>query len=157
MQQVNRKYLVCVDSHSECRVAVRLACMKVMARGGLVALLHVVPPADFQTLGSVAERMREERLRDGEELLKNLCDEVEKSFAVTPSLLLLEGGSGDKIVEAAMSDPVVVMLVLGVAHKHHSGRGKLAAWLGGQLGDTLLVPMLMVPGNLTDEQLALLV
>lgn len=157
MQKPNRKYLVCVDNHDECKVAVRLACMKSLARGGSVSLLHIVPPADFQTLGGIAEKMREERKAEGEELLKNICTEAEANFSVKPDCLLAEGAAGEKIIESAMTDKDVIMLVLGVAHKHYSGRGKLAAWLGGQLGDTLLVPMLLVPGNLTDEQLASLV
>ena len=33
----------------------------------------------------------------------------------------------------------------------------LASWLAGQLGGKLLTPLLMVPGNLTDEQLQQLV
>lgn len=157
-EQINRRrYLVCVDEREECLVAVQLACMKVVKNGGAVTLLHVIPPADFQTLFSIAERMREERLRDGELLLDKLLKESKDRFGITPSLLLMEGSAGDKIVEAAMNDPDIIMLMLGVAHKHHSGRGKLASWLGGQLGDTMLIPMLLVPGNLTQQQLSTLI
>ena len=157
MQQTNRKYLVCVDGREECRVALRLACMKAAKRGGTVALLHVVPPADFQTLGAIADRMREERLEDGNELLAKLRTEAENNFGVTPELILLEGSAGDKIVEAAMSNPDVIMLALGVAQQQHNSRGKLTSWLVGQLGGALLVPILLVPNNLTDQQLATLI
>ena len=44
------------------------------ARGGAVDLLHVMPPADFQTLGSVADRMKEERRAEGEQLLTKLAE-----------------------------------------------------------------------------------
>ncbi len=33
----------------------------------------------------------------------------------------------------------------------------LAAWLAGQLGHKLFIPLLMVPGNLTDHQLQSLI
>lgn len=153
----NRRYLVCVDNRPECKVAVRLACLKVAARGGSITLLHIIPPADFQTLGAIADRMRVERMREGEALLEAFCNEAQQLFHLTPDTALLEGSAGDAIIEKAMSDTDIIMVVLGVAHRHHSGRGKLAAWLGGQLGDTLLVPLLMVPGNLTEQQLSTLI
>ena len=155
--QDNRRYLVCVDGRPECRTALRLACMKAVARTGQITLLHVVPPVDFQTLGSIADRMRIERMREGEGLLANLSAEAQTNFDITPTLLLLEGSAGDKIVETAMNDPNIVILVLGITQQQQSGKGKLSAWVAGQLGGSLLIPLLMVPGNLTDEQLSTLV
>jgi nucleotide-binding universal stress UspA family protein len=149
-------YMVCVDERPECRVGMQLACLKAKARGGAVTLLHVVPPADFQTLGAVAERMREEREKEGNDLLEALASDAREQYGMNPRRLLCEGSAGDKIVEMAMNDPAIIMLVLGVAHQH-SSRGKLAAWLGGQLGGKLLIPLLMVPGNLTDQQLSTLI
>lgn len=146
------KYLVCVDSREECKAALRLACMKARARSGVVHLLHVIAPADFQTLGTIADRMREERQKEGEQLLKTLSDEAVAGFGITPTPLLREGAAGDEIVAAALEDHDIIMLVLGTAHHAH-GRGKLALWLAGQLGSKLFVPLLMVPGNLTDQQL----
>jgi len=157
MQQTNRKYLVCVDGRDECKIALRLACMKAAKRGGKVSMLHIVPPADFQTLGAIADKMREERISDGKALLISLCAEAENNFELTPETILLEGSAGDKIVEAAMNNPDVIMIALGVAPQHHTGRGKLTAWLVGQLGGALLVPVLLVPNNLTDQQLATLI
>lgn len=153
----NRRYLVCVDGRKECRVALRMACMKVKARSGHITLLNVVPPADFQTLGSIADRMRIERLQEGEALLASLSDEAQGDFGITPTLLLLEGSAGEKIVETAMNDPNIVILVLGISQHQNTGIGKLSAWLASQLNTTLFIPILMVPGNLTDEQLSNLV
>lgn len=155
--QNNRRYLVCVDGRPECRTALRLACMKAVARTGQIILLHIVPPVDFQTLGSIADRMRIERMREGEALLANLSAEAQTNFDITPTLLLLEGSAGDKIIETAMGDPNIVILVLGITQQQQSGKGKLSAWIAGQLGSSLLIPLLMVPGNLTDEQLSTLV
>jgi nucleotide-binding universal stress UspA family protein len=150
------KYMVCVDNREESRVALRLACMKARTRSGTVEMLHVVPPADFQTLGAVADRMREERQREGTHLLKTLAEDAFAAYGVTANILLREGSAGDEIIAAAMEDHDVIMVVIGVP-KDTGGRGKLSAWLAGQLGTNLLIPLLMVPGNLTDEQLQSLV
>lgn len=149
------KYLVCVDGHEESRSALRLVCMKAQARNGQVAMLHIVAPADFQTLGAVADRMREERREEGNTLLKKLANEVSAAYGLTPRMVLREGSAGDEIIEAVNEDHDVTMLVIGVAQS--SSRGKLSSWLAGQVGQKLLTPLLMVPGNLTDQQLQSLV
>ncbi len=145
------KYLVCVDQREESRVALRLACMKAVARGSTVGMLHVIPPTDFQTLGAIADRMREERRAEAEKLLKNLADEAAAAFGVRPGIILREGPVGEEILAAALEDADVNMIVIGIAQA--SGRGTLASWLAGQLGHKLFIPLLMVPGNLTDQQL----
>ncbi len=150
------KYLVCVDSRDECLAALRLGCMKALARAGSVDMLYVTPPADFQTLGAIADRMRDERKREGEELLTRLAIQCEEQVGIRPALHLREGAVGEEIIAAAVSDPDVIMVVIGVAHAP-GARGSLASWLASQLGNKLPIPLLMVPGNLTQQQLSLLV
>lgn len=150
------KYLVCIDGRDECWAALRLACMKARVRGGKVDMLHVIPPADFQSLGGVAERMREERLAEGNTLLEKMANDVATAYGIAPQKILREGTPGEEIIKASLSDPNIITVVIGIA-ADHSGRGKLASWLAGQLGGKLLTPLLMVPGNLTDEQLQQLV
>jgi nucleotide-binding universal stress UspA family protein len=146
------KYLVCVDNREESRVALRLACMKARVRGHRVTLLYVIAPSDFQTLGTVAERMREERMQEGQNLLNALAQEAITTYGVTPNTLLREGVVGEEIVATVNADPDINMIAIGVAH-HISGRGTLTAWLAAQLGNKLFVPLMMIPGNLTDQQL----
>ncbi len=150
------KFLVCIDDREESKIALRLACMKANARGSRVCMLHVIQPADFQTLGAIADRMREERKAEGQQLLSTLAEEAYATYGVRPDMVLREGSTGDEIIGAAFEDPDVNMIALGVAQVA-SGRGKLTAWLASQLGSKLYVPLLMVPGNLTDQQLQSLV
>src|SRR5271163_1503371 len=82
------KYLVGVDQREESRVALRLACMKANARGSQVTIVHVITPADFQTLGTIADRMREERKREGRQLLETLAEEAFATYGIRPDILL---------------------------------------------------------------------
>ena len=150
------KYLVCVDQRDESHAALRLACMKARLRRGSVEILHIIPPSDFQTLGMIADRMREERRTDAQTLLARLSQEAQETFGIIPQQTLREGSVGEEIISYAMDGPDITMLVIGTAQQGGE-RGTLAAWLASQLGDKLLLPLLMVPGNLTDYQLERLV
>jgi len=150
------KYLVCVDHHEESRVALQLACMKAKARNYRVDIVHVVAPGDFQTLGDIAERMREEQLEAAKALLNTLAENIRLVHGITPGTIVREGVTGEEILKVALEDPETIIICLGIAQQS-SSRGKLAAWLAGQLGTKLFVPLLMVPGNLTDQQLQTLI
>lgn len=147
------KYLVCVDQRDESRTALHLAAAKADARGGSLTIIHVLPPADFQSLQAVADRMQDEQRAEAEAMMKKLAADAYNTYGVHPAVALREGPVGDEIIAAVAEDTDATMLVLGIA-EHTKGRGKLAAWLASQLGIKLFVPLLMVPGNLTERQLS---
>lgn len=146
------KFLVCVDQHDESRAALKFACLRGVTRGAIVDIIHVTSPVDFQTIGAIADRMSEERRAEGEKVLLQHANIAQQLYDITPGLILRDGSAGEEIIKAVEEMGDVSVIVIGTAH-HTKGRGKLAAWLAQQLGQKLFIPLLMVPGNLTDEQL----
>ncbi len=147
------KYLVCVDDSPHSRVAVRFACLRARHTGGHVVLLSVIEPAEYQHWLAVEDVMNEERREEVERLLQDLAAEVNEWAGVMPVLLVREGRVGDEILAAVEEDPEISFLVVGAAAPP-GGKGKLISWLAGQLANRLAIPLVIVPGNLTDEHLA---
>ncbi len=150
MKHQTIKFIVCVDGREESHVALRLACIKARKRNGEVDILHVVEPAETQPLFGVSDKMRDERIEEAQAMLADLSTMAESITGKAPRLLLKEGPIGDTIVQTA-AETDVNMLVIGVTPG--STRGKLVSWLSTQLGEKLLMPMMLVPGNLTDQQI----
>ncbi len=147
------KFLVCVDAAPQSRVAVRFACLRARNTKGAVVLLSVIEPAEFQHWMAVENVMRDERREEAEHLLHDLAAEVNEWAGVMPVLSVREGRTGDEILAAIEEDPSINFLVVGAAPPEPK-RGKLISWLAGQLSGRLSVPLVIVPGNLSDEQLA---
>ena len=145
------KFVVCVDKGDASRVALRFACIKAMKCNGVVDMLHVMAPPESDALLGVAKAMRSEARAAAEVLMQGLCGEANEIADIMPSIQLREGKVGEEIVKAAMEDTDAKMLVLGV--NSGSKRGKLIAHLSTQMGETLLIPVLLVPGNPTDQQI----
>ena len=150
------KFLVCVDAHDESIAAMKFACLKAANRGAEVELIHIIAPVDFQTLGIIADRMSEERKKEGEALLQRMEREALTHYGITPTLTLKQGSAGEELLKTIEEKNDFSILIIGTA-LHTKGRGKLAAWLAQQLGQRLFIPLVMVPGNLTEEQLEALV
>lgn len=150
------KFLVCVAENEASTTALRLACMKAKRRGDGVDVLSVLEPMDSQPLFGIGDRIGTERREQAEALLQELSAIAYEECGITPTLHLREGKLGEQIVAAVMEDSDVHMLVIGLMPDSPTGK-KLVAWLSERMGDGLLVPMMLVPGNLTDQQLEALV
>lgn len=146
------KYLVCVNDSEHSRVALKFVCARAQKRGSLIDLLHVLEPSDFQGIMSVADKIREEARKQGEAFLNTLAEEVQQSVGITPSLLLREGDVEDAIINTIQDDLEVHMLVLG-ASPETNGRHAHITGLVKSLGDRLLIPLVVIPGNMTDAQI----
>jgi nucleotide-binding universal stress UspA family protein len=146
------KFLVCVDDSEDCRVALRFAALRARNSDGTVVLLYVIEPADFQHWVAVEKLMEEEQREEAEQLLQDLATEVYDFAEIRPVLVFRVGRRGDEILKLIEEDPSINILVLGAAPEGE-GTNDLVRKLGDELTKRLRIPLTVVPGNLTDEQL----
>lgn len=147
-----RVFLVVVDATKEMGLALRFACRRAEHSGGRVALLYVTQPADFQHWAAVGEKMREEEREEAERVLHGLAADVNKLIGLMPVLYVREGNPSDEIVKLIAEEPHIAILVLG-AGTDKKGPGPLVTSLAGKMAGQFPVPITVVPGNLTVEQI----
>ncbi|MCH6576393.1 MAG: universal stress protein [Alphaproteobacteria bacterium] len=147
-----RTFLVVVDNTEELHVALRFASLRAKKTGGRVALLYVVEPADFQHWMAVEDLMREEGRQEAEAVLQKYSAEVQEWSGKTPVFYLREGKLRDELLKLIDEDQSISVLVLGAA-TGTEGPGPLISSLAGKMTSDLRVPLTIVPGYLTDEQL----
>src|SRR5258708_649113 len=107
-----RKFLVVVDKSPECKVALRFAARRAEHTNGIVTLLCVLAPADFQHWRSVEEAMREEALEEAEKLLHDAAREVNRIGNLYPEYVKLDGKSRECVLKLIQDDPDISILVL---------------------------------------------
>ncbi len=147
-----RKFLVIVDDTPECRVALRFASARARNTGGGVMMLRVIAPAEFEHWASVRNLMREEAREEAESLLQGLASEVNSWAGVLPEIAIREGRPRDEILKLLEEDPGVRILVLG-ASSEGDDPGPLVSDLAGRHAGNMRVPVTVVPGNMTREQI----
>ena len=147
-----RVFLCVVDSSEEVHVALRFAALRAKRSGGRVALLYVIEPGDFQHWMSVAEKMREERREEGERILQEHAEEVVAITGRAPIFYVREGEARDAIFQLIAEEPAISILVLG-AGTGKKGPGPLVSAIAGRLSGKFPIPITVVPGTLSDDQL----
>jgi nucleotide-binding universal stress UspA family protein len=147
-----RIFLTVVDASKEMDVALRFAARRAHNTGGRVALLYVMEPADFQHWMAVEEKMREERREEAERILQDLAASVSEITGTMPVLYVREGEPADEIGKLIEEEPRISILVLG-AGTGTKGPGPLVSSLAGKISGKFPIPITVVPGNLTLEQI----
>lgn len=147
-----RVFLVVVDDSPEMKAALRFACLRARASQGQVALLRVVEPAEYQHFASIGNLMRAEARQEAEELLNRLAGEVNAVSGHLPVLYVRDGNPREELIKVITEEPSISVLVLG-ADTGSKGPGPLVTALTGKYVGKLRVPITIVPGSLTDEQI----
>jgi nucleotide-binding universal stress UspA family protein len=149
----NRTFLVVVDETEEMRVALRYASRRAKATGGRVALLYVIDPSEFEHFMGVREIMRDEKRQEAEETIKKLGDVIVGDSGQIPVVYMREGNRRDELLKILDEEPAISILVLG-AGTGPEGPGPLISHMIGKAAGKVRVPITIVPGHLTDEQLS---
>jgi nucleotide-binding universal stress UspA family protein len=151
----NGTLLVCIGGREESETALRFACLRAIKLGMSISMVHILEPADFQGLMSVTDVIRKEKEEEARDLLNDMADIARQITGQMPIIILREGRLEDQIIRAIHDQRDVSMVVFGL--RQDSQRGpKIASKLTAQLGDTLMVPLVLIPGNLNEEQLEVL-
>ena len=147
-----RFFLVVVDDSEELHQALHFACVRANAVGIKIALLYVIAPAEFAHWAGVGELMREEARQEAEEKMRVHAEYVQQLTGQIPQLYIREGDTADQVIQLINEEEAIRLLVLG-ADTHSDSAGPIVNYITGRGAARCRVPITIVPGNLTDEQI----
>ena len=147
-----RVFLVVVDESEELQIAVHYAARRAAHTGGRIALLYVIEPSELQQWVAIENLAREERREEAELLMQRLCEEILPIAGSMPIVYIREGPRRDELLALINEEPSISILVLA-AGTGPEGPGPLISYLTGKPAARLRVPITIVPGGLTMEQL----
>jgi nucleotide-binding universal stress UspA family protein len=146
-----RSFLCVIDESDEMAAALRFACTRASNTNGRVALLHVIQPAEFQHWMAIGQRMREEAIEEAEGFLQVVASVVEKRTGYNPKCYIREGKIREEVVKLIDKETELSQIILGAA-SGSNGPGPLVTYLVEKMTGQLRVPVTIVPGCLTDDQ-----
>ena len=99
--------------------------------------------------------MREEAMQEAEKMLYDAACEVNRVAAVYPEVIILEGKPREVLMALLKEDPDISILVLG-AGTGREGPGPLVSLVAQQAQPAYPIPVTIVPGGLSDEEIDIL-
>ncbi|WP_181706265.1 universal stress protein [Chthonobacter rhizosphaerae] len=147
-----RKFLAIVDETPECERAVVYAASRAARTGGVLVLLYVIQPGQFQHWRGVESIMRAEAMDEAEARLADYAEKVRVLAAIDPELVIREGKSADAINSLIEEDQDIAILVLA-ASSGPDGPGPLVSSIAAKGGAGFSIPVTIVPAGLSDEDI----
>jgi nucleotide-binding universal stress UspA family protein len=146
------KFLVVIDESPECDRAFYFAIRRAARVGATVLILSVLTPADFSNWFGVGDVMREEAEAQAKATLTRFVDRAEKLAGVQAEQAVREGSKADAVRELIAEDEDIALLVLA-ASAGSEGPGPLVSLLAGKGIVDFPIPIAIVPGHLSDEDI----
>lgn len=151
-----RKFLVVVDETPECESALAFAATRAQRTAGQLALLYVIElDTEIQLLDGLEQAAREEAHHKAKVVFRLLGRKLKTmGFEdLVPEEIVREGRKAEEITKVIEEDEDIGVLVLG-ASKDPSGPGHLVStFAAGPLAGTFPVPITVVPGHLSIEEI----
>jgi nucleotide-binding universal stress UspA family protein len=146
------KLLVVIDDTPECDRAVYFASRRAARIGGKVVMLRVndMEGQSQQWLG-VADIMRAEALEEADAEFTKYAARAKAIAGITPERVVRDGDKAEEILKVIDEDEDIFILVLA-AGTGTEGPGPLVATIGRTAGD-FPIPLAIVPGHLSDEEI----
>ena len=143
------KFLVIVDDSKELNVAIRFAAKRAQSTKGGVILLNVIEQFDPQQWQSIEDIILQEARDKAQEKLQKWSKVINELTNIVPELIVKEGITSEKIIEALEEDNAIRCLVLAAAEADQPG--PLVSLLAGQKSGKLPVPIVIIPQGLSDD------
>jgi nucleotide-binding universal stress UspA family protein len=146
------KFLVVIDETPECDRAARFAARRVARINAILTMLTVITPPDaFEWLG-VGDVMQAEAEAEAEARLEAAAARARSAAGVEPERLARVGDTAEEILRLIEEDVDISYLVLA-AGTAKEGPGPLVSGLAGKAASSYPVPVIIVPGGLSDEEI----
>ena len=150
-QKHKRIFLVVADNTSEMHQALYYASRRAATANGEVALFRCIEPLEGQLWGGVSNIMESEAEQESKKLLIKLSNYCESLGAKKPKTYLKKGNTTDELLKLINNEKRISVLVLG-ASVETGNPGPLINFVMNASSDSR-IPITIVPGNLSDNQI----
>ena len=151
---IGRTLLCVVDDTDELSVALQFAARRAKRTGAHIGLLYVIDQeaTEFQHWSSIGDLMRAEAQAEAERVLARAAQHVAQWCPQLPVFYIREGERRDAVIEQIQEDPSISFLIMGAA-TGRDGPGPLVTALTGRWVGQLHIPIVIVPGNVSAEEI----
>ncbi len=145
------KFLVIADDTPEFKKVLRLASLRAKKVGGNIVMMRIIRPSEFQHWMAVRDIMEEEAMQEAQVMMDKFAEEIKEISGLDCEQVICKGEPGEVIAEYIKKDQDIHMLALGA--NVDGDPGPLIKAFREELLNVLHMPVLVIPGNMTEAEI----
>jgi nucleotide-binding universal stress UspA family protein len=150
-----RKFLLVVDESQEVESALYYAASRVQRSTGSLVMLYVIEPGDYQPWAGVRQVQHEEETTKAKALFRLFRRKLHLAGFEDTDVedIIREGKTAEEIVKLIAEDEDIAILVLGASHDAQGPGPLVESLAAGNATGGFPVPVTVVPGKLSLEDI----
>ena len=146
---MKEKFLAVFDGTDECKSAVRYAARRAKINAAELLIVATVDTAEFTYWLSVNNKMIDDIEKESRDALKELSADI-KSYSDVSCDHIIEHGSKLDVVKNLISLDNSISLLILASNKKDKNPGLLVETISGE---GYSIPVVVIPGNLSDNDI----
>ncbi|MBM3608041.1 MAG: universal stress protein [Alphaproteobacteria bacterium] len=144
------KFLIVIDETDECDRAIYFAAKRAARVAAGLTMLNIMAEAEHGHWLGVGDIMKAEAEEAADSMLERAAARVREMAGIESEKVRRTGQSADVIRDIINEDEDISFLILA-ASAGNEGPGPLVSQLAGKSSGTFPIPIVIVPGDMSDE------
>jgi len=152
---MKKKFLVIVDESQELLNAIHFAARRAINTEGDLILLYIIDPALNAQWATIGNLIEQEATSEAKKICREWSQKIKKQFNLESEVIFKIGDRVDEIIKLIADDEDIRFLILA-SSPNSEDPGPLIKTLTGKRSKDLNIPVVIVPGSLTEKDIELI-
>ena len=152
---MKKKFLIVIDESEELEKAIYFAANRAIHTDGKLSLLYIVDPAVNAQWSRIENLIEQEATREAKKLCRVWVQKIKSRFNIESEVIIKMGDRCEELLKLVKEDKNIRFLVLGSSANNEEPGPLIKALTGKKMKD-LSIPMVVIPGSLSEKEIDLI-
>jgi nucleotide-binding universal stress UspA family protein len=152
---MKKKFLIVIDESKELEKAIYFAANRAIHTEGELSLLYIVDPAVNAQWSRIENLIEQEATSEAKKLCRIWSQKIKSRFGIESEVIIKMGDRCEELLKLVQEDRSIRFLVLA-SSANNEEPGPLIKALTGKKIKNLSIPMVIIPGSLSEKDIDLI-
>ena len=152
---MKKKFLIIIDESKELEKAIYFAANRAIHTDGKLSLLYIVDPAVNAQWSRIENLIEQEATSEAKKLCRVWAQKIKSRFDIESEIIIKMGDRCEELLKLVEEDKNIRFLVLA-SSANNEEPGPLIKALTGKKIKYLSIPMVVIPGSLSEKEIDLI-
>ena len=152
---MKKKFLIVIDESKELEKAIYFAAKRAIHTDGKLSLLYIVDPAVNAQWSRIENLIEQEATSEAKKLCRAWAQKIKSRFDIDSEVIIKMGDRCEELLKLVEEDKNIRFLVLASSANNEEPGPLIKALTGKKIKD-LSIPMVIIPGALSEKEIDLI-